>query len=188
MNILFLGPSKSPVVTFLRKQRYKVTQTERPISYRQVRFGGYDFLISYGYRHIVDEKILNLFTNKNAINLHISMLPWNRGADPNLWSWVDKTPKGVTIHLMSPKVDEGDILVQRQVHLSNGETLASSYEELHREMVDVFKAYWFALATGGIEPQKQSGEGSKHTSKDKERLAHLLEAKGWQTPVTELTN
>ena len=57
----------------------------------------YDFIISFGYRHIIKEDIIDKFINK-IINLHISYLPYNKGADPNLWSYLENTPKGVTIH------------------------------------------------------------------------------------------
>ena len=52
--------------------------------------------------------------NYRAINLHISYLPWNRGADPNLWSAVGM-PKGVTIHYINDGFDTGDILFQKAI-------------------------------------------------------------------------
>ena len=50
-----------------------------------------DYLISYSYRYILPGVVLNYFNGK-AINLHISLLPWNRGADPNIWSFLEDTP------------------------------------------------------------------------------------------------
>ena len=47
----------------------------------------FDFIVSYGYRHILSKNILDLLPNK-IINLHISYLPYNRGADPNFWSFM----------------------------------------------------------------------------------------------------
>ena len=49
------------------------------------------------------------------INLHISYLPYNKGAHPNFWSWVKNTPKGVSIHLISEKIDAGDIIFQKKL-------------------------------------------------------------------------
>ena len=43
----------------------------------------------------------------------MSYLPWNRGADPNFWSILEDTPKGVTIHIMDESIDTGDILYQK---------------------------------------------------------------------------
>lgn len=46
------------------------------------------------------------------MNLHISYLPWNKGADPNFWSCIDGTPAGVTLHHIDAGVDTGDIIAQ----------------------------------------------------------------------------
>ncbi|MCL0081308.1 hypothetical protein M1N64_03665 [Peptococcaceae bacterium] len=43
-----------------------------------------------------------------AINLHISFLPWNRGADPNFWSFIENAPVGVSIHYLDEGIDTGD--------------------------------------------------------------------------------
>ena len=84
-SILFLGPEDSPLIAWLRAQGEDVAQTSDALSTDVVSNRGYSFLISYGYRHILRNDILSLFPDK-AINLHISYLPWNRGADPNFWS------------------------------------------------------------------------------------------------------
>ena len=55
------------------------------------------FVVSYNYRYIIGEDVIKYMNNK-IVNLHTSFLPWNRGANPNLWSFIDNTPKGVTIH------------------------------------------------------------------------------------------
>ena len=51
------------------------------------------------------------------VNLHISYLPWNRGAHPNFWSFFDATPTGVSIHLIDKGIDTGPIIVQKKVKL-----------------------------------------------------------------------
>src|SRR5690606_983365 len=76
-----------------------------------------DLLVSFGYRHILKD------LSVPAVNIHISMLPWNRGADPNFWSWLDHTPKGVTVHLMDQGIDTGPIIAQREVAFGFGQTL-----------------------------------------------------------------
>ena len=58
-----------------------------------------NFIISYNYRFIFKQEIVNYVKN-NIINLNISLLPWNRGAYPNVWSFLEDAPKGVTIHII----------------------------------------------------------------------------------------
>ena len=44
---------------------------------------GFDLAVSYTYRYILSSDILESLGN-NVVNIHNSVLPWNRGADPNL--------------------------------------------------------------------------------------------------------
>jgi methionyl-tRNA formyltransferase len=61
-----------------------------------------------------------------CINLHPSLLPYNRGAHPNVWSIIEGTPAGTTLHYIDSGVDTGDIIAQREVPvepIDTGETL-----------------------------------------------------------------
>lgn len=93
MRVLFLGPDDSPLLDWLRDRGECVLQTAEEVSADRVKDRSFDFLVSYGYRHIIRQAVLDHFPDR-AVNLHISYLPWNRGADPNLWSFFDDTPKG----------------------------------------------------------------------------------------------
>lgn len=56
-----------------------------------------------------------------AINLHPSLLPANRGPDPLFWTFRDgERQAGVTVHLMTPEFDAGDILRQEAIELPDG--------------------------------------------------------------------
>lgn len=118
--------------------------------------------------------------------MHISMLPWNKGADPNFWSWFDQTPKGVTIHLMDEGLDTGDILFQKQVNIDGSETLASSYELLQQEIIHLFEANTHKILQFDLSPIPQiPGEGSVHKSIDKEKIFAGLSL-GWKTKCSDI--
>lgn len=126
----------------------------------------FDIIISYNYRHIVSSDIIERYRGK-MINMHISFLPWNRGANPNFWSFIDDTPKGVSIHYIDERVDSGDLIAQKELFFDNEkETLESSYRVLHQEMQALFKQYWESIKKGLIKRSKQSGEGSFHYAKE----------------------
>ncbi len=181
-NILFLGQSDSPLLVWLQERGEQVIQTEQKISKQYIKEKNITFIISYGYRYIISREILNLFNNK-AINLHISYLPYNRGSDPNFWSFIEKTPKGVTIHYLDEGVDTGDIIIQKEIEFDlNQETLATSYQKLHVLIQQLFKQNWENIKNGKCARKKQFGKGSVHTQKDKAPLDHLL-TYGWNTPV-----
>ena len=74
-----------------------------------VDLSGFDLVVSFGYRYILKGELV---ANEclPIVNLHISYLPFNRGAHPNFWAFFDSTPTGVTIHLIDEGIDTGDIL------------------------------------------------------------------------------
>ena len=144
-----------------------------------------DFIISFGYRHVIKEPQLSLYKNR-MINIHISILPWNRGADPNLWSWIDNTPKGVSIHFITPELDKGPVLAQMNVRKwKERETLKSSYDFLNFCAGQLLLLEWSNFRRGTWFEVPSIGEGSFHKSKDKDAIMERLPL-GWGTPVSDV--
>jgi methionyl-tRNA formyltransferase len=183
MNVLFLGPSTSEVFSFLRATE-EVATTAEPLGPEIFATYRPEFLVSHGYRYLVPPAVVQTFRD-HAINLHISLLPWNRGADPNLWSFIDDTPKGVTIHYVDEGLDTGDIIVQKEVNFSDEETLRTSYAKLQDEILHLFREWWPPIRRQACPRQKQDGPGSYHRARDKAAIMHLL-ANGWDTSVAAL--
>lgn len=129
----------------------------------------FDLAVSYTYRYILSKEILDALNN-NAVNIHNSFLPFNRGADPNIWSFIDGTPRGVTLHYMNTELDKGYIIAQQLVNDSEEETLRSSYENLDRAAKQLFKDA-FRYYTSWPEMRKRAiGIGSYHSIKDREKI------------------
>ena len=187
IKIIFLGPSNSPIFIWLKERGEDIVSTTEKITVDDVSSNQFNFLISYGYRHILRKDILDLFPN-SAINMHISYLPFNRGADPNFWSFIDGTPKGVTIHYLDEGVDTGDIIIQKEIPFDQieEETLGSSYQKLQVEIQNLFFQHWNAIKSQQCERTPQVGEGSTHKVKDKKHLLHLIDKEGWNTKVASL--
>ncbi|MBD2464230.1 formyl transferase [Oscillatoria sp. FACHB-1407] len=184
MQVLFLGPPHLELQHFLESCDDSVTTTEEKITSGSEWLSDIDFIVSYRYRHILKQDVLSQFLNR-VINIHISLLPWNRGADPNLWSFLEDTPKGVTIHYIDSGIDTGKILVQEVVSFTEHHTLRTSYEKLTQVAEALFKANWLAIRDGKIQPFSQVGEGSYHRTRDRAPYEHLL-TQGWDTPVRNL--
>ena len=184
MKILLLGPPRPEIIQHITERGDEVKVTEKKLCLETPLIQETDFLISYGYHHILKPDILGNFPNK-AINIHISLLPWNRGADPNLWSFLEDTPKGVTIHYLDEGIDTGDILVQTKTEFTNQDTLRSSYDKLTKIAINLFQSSWLKIRDGKINPQPQPVDGSVHRIRDRERYQHLL-INGWDTPVVNL--
>lgn len=125
------------------------------------------FIISYNYQYIVPNWVIELYREK-IWNLHISYLPWNRGSSPNFWSFIENSPKGVTIHEMDTGLDTGKILVQKELFFDESkESFASTYETLNQEILQLFKENWDLIKAGRITGTEQRAEeGSIHNSHD----------------------
>ena len=186
MHILVLGPTSSPVSSVFQQNGYSLTEHSGPVDKIFLNKNSIDFAVSYKYRHVINRDIID-FLNGEIINLHISYLPWNRGADPNLWSFLEDSPKGVSIHYVDPGIDTGDLITQKQIFFDEYmHTLASTYEILNKEIIDLFVEYLDAIVTGNAPGIKQPEGGTVHKLKDKEPYLHLLDKKGWDTPVLEV--
>ena len=111
---------------------HAVFRTENKLELDEIARLKPDIMVSFGYRHILKREALE-YVNWRAVNLHISLLPWGRGADPNLWSWLEHTPKGVSLHWIDEGLDSGDLVAQREVALDPNLNLAQTYEILHEK-------------------------------------------------------
>lgn len=124
------------------------------------------FVISFNYKHIVPADVLDYMKGR-IVNLHTSYLPYNKGAAPNFFSFYEDTPKGVTIHEMAAGLDEGAILLQKEIPMkAEEETFATSYDKLIAAMSELFFDNWNSIKKGKIVAVKQTGEGTYHTSKE----------------------
>lgn len=191
MKIIFLTNNQNSqnLINWLRDvEREEVIVWSSQITQHDILKHKPDFLISYNYRFIIKKEVLDLLPNR-AINLHISLLPYNRGAHPNVWSFLEDTPKGVSIHLIDKGLDTGDILVQKEIKFdADRDTLVSTYESLHQEIQELFKSNWSKIKKQQIKSKKQPNRGSTHATKEFDKIRHILGKKGWNISIRELKN
>ena len=143
-TILFLGydKNKARLIELIKahNKSWEIQQTDHEITLDKVK--NLDVIISFGYRHIISNEIIKHF-KKPIINLHLSYLPFNRGAHPNFWSFIDNTPSGVSIHEVDEGIDTGKIIYQKKIDFyldKNKEKLDfnNTYTFLFKEMENLF--------------------------------------------------
>lgn len=87
-------------------------------------------LVVVAYGRILPEPVLQLAPAR-AINLHFSLLPRYRGAAPVQWALANgEESTGVTTMQISARLDEGDLLLQEEVAIRNGERNPELQERL----------------------------------------------------------
>ncbi|MDE2344090.1 MAG: formyltransferase, partial [Betaproteobacteria bacterium] len=93
-----------------------------PAVVAQVRACRPDFIFSFYYRHMLGAELLAL-PARGAYNLHGSLLPHYRGRVPINWAVIrGETETGATLHAMTLKPDQGDIVAQERVPIGPDDT------------------------------------------------------------------
>ena len=128
-----------------------------------------DIAISVLFDYILKPEFLALFPN-GVVNLHPSYLPFNRGQYPNVWSIIEGTPAGVTLHYIDEQIDTGDIIAQQAVPVEPADTGLTLYRKLERAGLDLFQKTWPLLRAGRIDGQSQKGTGTYHTTRDVDHI------------------
>ena len=183
--LLGYGPEETEIYEMLRQAGCTVDHWTAPITAELIN--RYDLVLSYGYRHILKPDLLAALKHP-IINLHISLLPFNRGASPNFWSFYDNSPSGVSIHLIDQGTDTGPVLWQQlqlwsapKLTLDNAlltrytqyggaavgtMTFASSYQALRSSIEALFAANLDTILHHDLRAQSQHEVGTYHKVAD----------------------
>ncbi len=141
MKILCLYNNSCALELFdwIKEQGHETVLEKNELDEEWCRNQQFDLTVSYTYRFIISADVLNAL-GMNVVNLHNSFLPWNKGADPNIWSVLENTPRGVTLHYVDEKLDHGDIITQQLVEKYTSEdTLKTTYDTLDYAAKQLFK-------------------------------------------------
>ena len=97
----------------------KITNSNAPDYIKYVRSRKPDLIVSYSAPQVIKEELLSI-PKHGIINVHGSLLPDYRGLLPSFWYlYNDEKVGGATVHYMSEKIDDGDIILQEKVDISN---------------------------------------------------------------------
>ena len=164
-----------PLFKWLEEQGNEVTLFSDVLDKDWCLSQGFDLTVSYTDRFIIKEDVIEAL-HDNVVNLHNSFLPFNRGAAPNIWSIVDGTPRGVTLHYIDADLDKGFIIAQKLVELKPDDTLKTSYDNLDKNAIELFKEafenynYWDEMK------KKPVGKGTYHSLSDTRRIYELIDS------------
>jgi methionyl-tRNA formyltransferase len=107
----------------------------------------FDIAVSVLYPHILSADFIAGF-RMGVVNLHPSLLPYNRGKHPAFWAMADGLPAGVTLHYMDEGVDTGNIIAQKHVPYDPYTRCNQLYTACLEEGVKLFKQTWGSIVDG----------------------------------------
>ena len=107
-----------------------------------------DFLFSIQYRPLVKAQILGMPT-RGCFNLHFGLLPRYGGCYPVAWAILNgEQQAGVTFHHMAERFDEGDVVAQRSVPVTENTTARELFDSLSDTAAQLFVSIYPDLVSG----------------------------------------
>lgn len=141
-----------------------------------------DVIVVASYGQILPASLLDAPAGR-AMNLHPSLLPLYRGPAPIAAPILaGDSVTGVTLMLMSPRMDAGPILDQRRVPIEPDETAGDLAARLAEESAALLLEDLPAWLEGEIEPRSQDEEKATYT----ERIAKDDGIIDWSVPAGEV--
>jgi methionyl-tRNA formyltransferase len=141
-----------------------------------------DLIIVVAFRKIPKE--IFLIPKCGTINLHASLLPNYRGAAPINWCLINnETKTGVTTFFIDEKIDQGDILLQDEVIISNEDDFGSLYYKLSKIGAELLVKTIKGVFNDSLKPIKQNIDTEI-------KLAPKLNSKNtridWRNPINKI--
>jgi methionyl-tRNA formyltransferase len=125
-----------------------------------------DCLICIHFPYIVPEAVLSL-PRIGVLNLHPAYLPYNRRWHTPSWALLEEMPIGATLHFMDAGIDTGDIVHQRALLPTPGDTANTLYRRLKQLELEVFQEAWPQIAAGTYQRHAQEPlAGTAHQRQD----------------------
>ena len=104
--------------------KYKVIENVNKLEFVEyIKKINPDLIISFSAPQIIKPELLNV-PKYGIINVHGALLPNYRGALPSFWHlFNNEKTAGATVHRMSAAIDDGDIIIQAPVDISDCKTM-----------------------------------------------------------------
>lgn len=121
-----------------------------------------DCLFSFYYRQLLREPVLSI-PKLGAFNLHGSLLPKYRGRCPVNWVLLHgEKETGLTLHAMTKRPDDGDIIGQTVVAIDDEDTAKSLNEKMTAAVPAFLAPLLPAIAAGNPPRQPQRSEDASY--------------------------
>ena len=137
-----------------------------------------DIMVVVAYGQILPKSILNI-PKYGAINVHASLLPKYRGAAPIAWAILNgEKVTGVTTMMMDEGMDTGDLLLQREIPMGDGETCETLQDRLASAGAQLLFETLEKMKVGNIRPIPQDHSKATYAPPLKKEDGHIDWRKG----------
>jgi methionyl-tRNA formyltransferase len=128
-----------------------------------------DIFVVVAYGRLIPREVFTL-PRFGTINLHPSLLPRYRGAAPIEWAIMrGESGTGVTVQLINERLDAGDIVLQKEIPLSDSITAGELYEIVKPAGAQLLVESIRMIESGNAVPEVQDEAQASYCGKiDKE--------------------
>lgn len=114
-----------------------------------------DIMIAHSFMKKIPRDVYSA-PRYGSINIHPSLLPKYRGRSPTQWVLKNGEKKtGLTCHVISEGIDEGDIVSQAEVSLEEGDTIETIIEKQKRTIPALLKETLSLIRDTDFKPRPQ---------------------------------
>lgn len=132
-----------------------------------------DLIITSAYGQIVPKEVLE-YPKYRCINTHGSLLPKYRGGAPIQRCLIaGEEYTGMTVMYMNEKMDEGDILYQKELPIDIHDTNADLFEKLSRLALEMLLEFLPKLFAGDVHPIRQDEKEATYAPNLDKQIEHI---------------
>ncbi len=108
-----------------------VDDVNAPAFAERLRESGAELIVTFHFDQILRAPVLEAVP-RGGINVHCGLLSTQRGPTPTIHALLEPQPRfGFTIHALTPRIDAGAVLAEREVALPPGVSALSAARLLH---------------------------------------------------------
>ena len=153
----------SPIKTFALEKNIQVFQPKsirkEPEIIEALKSLNPDFFVTFAFGQILSQEVLDI-PKYETINLHVSLLPKYRGANPIQRAIINgDTETGICTMITELGLDCGDICLKYPIKITEKMNCIELFEICANESPRLMEETLLGLVKGTITPQKQCEEG-----------------------------
>ena len=177
--------SPSPIKGWAMSHNIEVFQPEKIKTKESIEYMSNidaDIAVVAAFGQILPKEVLDM-PRFGCINVHASLLPKYRGAAPIQWAILNGDSKtGVTIMQMGVGLDDGDILLTKEIALDGTETGGELFDILAKLGGEAVTEALTLIEAGEITPISQDEEKATHVG----MISKKMGAVDWNKSAVEI--
>ena len=133
-----------------------------------------DVMVSCVFNQIYSKELMRI-APKGIINIHRSYLPYYKGISPTFWVLANKERfTGVSAHFVTATVDEGPILLQKKLNITDKDTIHTLSKRLMEAIKKDFIQELILYVNNKRKPFKFSKGGAYYSWPDRKAVIRFL--------------